>query len=55
MRLSVHAKAVALCIAICKESPLKHFVGRQADAVNEIHRVEGGLFYVGEEVVGIAV
>ena len=51
----VHAQPVALCVAVGEEPPLQHLVGREADAFDDVRRVERRLFDFGEEVVRVAV
>ena len=51
----VHAQAVALCVAVGEQAPLQHLVGREADAFDDVHRVERRLLDIGIVILGIAV
>ena len=51
----VDPQAVALRVAVGEKPPLEHLVGREADAFDDVHRVEGRLFDFGVEIPGIAV
>ena len=51
----VDAEPVAVGVAVGEEAALQHLVGRGPDARHEVGRVEGGLFDLGEVVVGVAV
>ena len=51
----VHPQTIALGIAIGEEASLKHLVRGEADPVNDIGRIEGGLLNLGEKVFRIAV
>ncbi len=51
----VHAEPVALGIAVGKETPLEHLVGRKPDAGDDVGRVEGRLLDLGEVVFRVAV
>ena len=46
----VDAESVAVSVAVGKEPPLEHLVGRKADARDDVGRVEGRLFDLGEVV-----
>ena len=54
-KIMIHTKPVTLCVAIREETPLKHFVRLKTDAVHKIHRIEGRLFNLCEEILRIAV
>ena len=51
----VHAEPVALGVAVGKEPPLEHLVGRKADAGDDVGRVEGRLLDLGKIVFRVPV
>ena len=51
----VDAETVALGIAVREQPALQHLVGREANAVDYIERIERRLLDLGEEVLGVAV
>ncbi len=53
--IMVDAETVALGIAVREQPALQHLVGREANAVDDIERIERRLLDLGEEVLGVAV
>ena len=51
----VYTQAIALCVAIRKESSLQHLIGRKTYTVDDIHRVKRSLLGLSIEVFGVAV
>ena len=51
----VHPKTISLGVAIGEQPSLKHFVGRESYAVDNVGRIERRLFDFGKEILRIAV
>ena len=51
----VYAQAVALRIAIREQASLQHLIGREANAIDDVHWVERRLLDLGKEILGVAI
>ena len=54
-KVVIHTQTIALCITIGEESSLQHLIGREADAVYYVYRIERRLLHLGKEVLGVAI